>query len=198
MKDYDIERILKPSLKLFLTNNYEGVSTAKLEEETGLTRGAIFFKYKNKESLFKAVVDKYVLEFKPGVTEFKGVNSLKDFIDMFLLDIERRMNEMHSLGIPDVHRGYFNLLYQALKYYPGSDVMISEMLDKGVQIWESIIQKAKESGEIKPTCNAHEIALQFKYLYSGMAVENSFCNGLQVSSLRSLYYSLYKELRNEK
>ncbi|MDM8242893.1 TetR/AcrR family transcriptional regulator [Phocaeicola barnesiae] len=198
MKDYDIDRILKPALKLFLTNNYEGVSTAKLEEETGLTRGAIFFKHKNKESLFKAVVDKYVLEFKPGSTEFKEVDSLKDFIDMFLLDIERRMNEMHSLGIPDVHRGYFNLLYQALKYYPGADVMISEMLDRGVQIWENIIQKAKISGEITPTCNVHETALQFKYLYSGMAVEKSFRDGLQVSSLRNLYYSLYKELRNEK
>lgn len=42
MKNYDIERILKPAFKLFLTYNYEAVTTAKLEEETGLTRGAIF------------------------------------------------------------------------------------------------------------------------------------------------------------
>lgn len=46
MKNYDIERILKPAFKLFLTYNYEAVTTAKLEEETGLTRGAIFFKHK--------------------------------------------------------------------------------------------------------------------------------------------------------
>lgn len=43
MKNYDIDRILRPAFKLFLMYNYESVSTAKLEEETGLTRGAIFF-----------------------------------------------------------------------------------------------------------------------------------------------------------
>ena len=57
MKNYDIDRILLPAFKLFLTYNYERVSTSKLEEETGLTRGAIFFKHKTKESLFKAVID---------------------------------------------------------------------------------------------------------------------------------------------
>ena len=39
MKNYDIDRILRPAFKLFLMYNYESVSTAKLEEETGLTRG---------------------------------------------------------------------------------------------------------------------------------------------------------------
>lgn len=197
MKNYDIERILKPAFKLFLTYNYEAVTTAKLEEETGLTRGAIFFKHKNKESLFKAVVDKYVLEFKPGFTEFEEINSLKDFIDTFLLDIERRMNEMYSLGIPDVHRGYFNLLYQALKYYPGSDVMISQMFDKGVQIWENIISKAKGSGEIKPTCDVHSTALKFRYGYSGMPFEYSFNKGLDINKLRELFSKYYEEIKNE-
>lgn len=197
MKNYDIERILKPAFKLFLTYNYEAVTTAKLEEETGLTRGAIFFKHKNKEPLFKAVVNKYVLEFKPGFTEFEEINSLKDFIDTFLLDIERRMNEMYSLGIPDVHRGYFNLLYQALKYYPGSDVMISQMFDKGVQIWENIISKAKGSGEIKPTCDVHSTALKFRYGYSGMSFEYSFNKGLDINKLRELFSKYYEEIKNE-
>lgn len=63
MKNYNIERILEPAFKLFLMYNYESVSTAKLEEATGLTRGAIFYKYKTKESIFKAVIDRYVLDF---------------------------------------------------------------------------------------------------------------------------------------
>lgn len=54
MKNYNIERILEPAFKLFLMYNYESVSTAKLEEATGLTRGAIFYKYKTKESIFNA------------------------------------------------------------------------------------------------------------------------------------------------
>lgn len=116
---------------------------------------------------------------------------------LFLLDIERRMNEMYSLGIPDVHRGYFNLLYQALKYYPGSDVMISQMFDKGVQIWENIISKAKGSGEIKPTCDVHSTALKFRYGYSGMSFEYSFNKGLDINKLRELFSKYYEEIKNE-
>ena len=61
MKNYDIERILKPAFKLFLTYNYEAVTTTKLEEETGLTRGAIFFKHKTKEALFMGHRTKRIL-----------------------------------------------------------------------------------------------------------------------------------------
>lgn len=198
MKNYDIDRILRPAFKLFLMYNYESVSTAKLEEETGLTRGAIFFKYKTKEALFKAVIDKYVFDFKPGSLDIKGVDSLKEFIDRFLIGIEERMKEMQSLGVPSIHANGFNLLYQAAKYYPEFNTKISAMFDLGVQIWENIIQKAKESGEIKPTCDVHKTALQFRYLYSGMAFEDSFSKGLNLDSLRDLFYSLYDELKNEK
>lgn len=198
MKNYDIDRILRPAFKLFLMYNYESVSTAKLEEETGLTRGAIFFKYKTKEALFKAVIDKYVFDFKPGSLDIKGVDSLKEFIDRFLIGIEERMKEMQSLGVPSIHANGFNLLYQAAKYYPEFNTKISAMFDLGVQIWENIIQKAKESGEIKPTCDVHKMALRFRYLYSGMAFEDSFSKGLNSDSLRDLFYSLYDELKNEK
>lgn len=166
MKNYDIERILKPAFKLFLIYNYESVSAAKLEEEIGLTRGAIFFKYKTKEALFKAVIDKYVFDFKPGSLDIKGVDNLKEFIDRFLIGIEERMKEMQSLGVPSIHGSGFNLLYQAAKYYPEFNIKISAMFDLGVQIWENIIQKAKDSGEIKPTCDVHKAALQFSLHYS--------------------------------
>lgn len=194
MKNYDIDRILKPAFKLFLMYNYESVSTARLEEEIGLTRGAIFFKYKTKEALFKAVIDKYVLDFKPGSLDIKDVDNLKEFIDGFLTGIEKRMKEMQSLGVPSIHGSGFNLLYQAAKYYPEFNIKISAMFDLGVQIWENIIQKAKDSGEIKPTCDVHKTALQFRYIYSGMAFEDSFHKGLNVDLLRDLYYSFYKEL----
>lgn len=198
MKNYDIERILQPAFKLFLIYNYESVSTAKLEEETGLTRGAIFFKYKTKEALFKAVIDKYVFDLKPGSLNIEDANSLKEFIDKFLIGIKERIKEMQSLGVPSIHGGGFNLLYQASKFYPDFGVKISEMFNLGVQIWENIILKAKEAGEIKSCCDVHKTALQFRFIYSGMAFEDSLYKGLNVDLLRDLYYSFYNELKNGK
>lgn len=200
MKNYDIDRILKPAFKLFLMYNYESVSTARLEEETGLTRGAIFFKYKTKDALFKAVIDRYIFDFNPGSleSEYKNFGSLKDFIDAFLLCIEKRMNEMRLLGISNVHRGYFNLLYQAVKYYPSFSEKITDIFDEGLKIWVNIVSKAKDTGEIKPICDVHKTALQFRCIYSGMAFENSLNKGLDVKELREIFYSFYNNIINEK
>ena len=197
MKNYDIERILRPAFKLFLIYNYESVSTARLEEETGLTRGAIFFKYKTKEALFKAVIDRYVFDFNPGSLESEDIGCLKDFIDTFLLGVEKRMNEMQLLGISNVHRGYFNLLYQAVKYYPSFSEKIT-VFDKGLKVWVNIVSKAKDTGEIKPACDVYKIALQFRCIYSGMAFENSLNQGLDVKELREIFYSFYNNIINGK
>lgn len=198
MKNYDIDRILKPAFRLFLLYNYESVSTSKLEEETGLTRGAIFFKYKTKESLFKAIIDRYVFDFNPGTLEPNGFSSLKDFIDSFLIGIETRMKEMETLGISNIHRGYFNLLYQAVKYYPSFSDKITDLFDKGLKAWESVINIAKESGEINPSCDVHKTAKLFRFIYSGMAFENSLNNGLDVKELKEIFYSYYNNIINEK
>lgn len=182
MKNYNIERILEPAFKLFLMYNYESVSTAKLEEATGLTRGAIFYKYKTKESIFKAVIDRYVLDFhsKPINT---NVGKLYDFIDLYLEKVNARMFKMHSMGILNIHRGYFNLLYQAVQYYPNFDIKVTEMFESGLKQWEVVVKHAVESGEIKSSCNAYEVAQTFRYLYSGLSFENSLYLGLDVDRL---------------
>ncbi|WP_302572273.1 TetR/AcrR family transcriptional regulator [Phocaeicola coprocola] len=196
MKNYDIDRILLPAFKLFLTYNYERVSTSKLEEETGLTRGAIFFKHKTKESLFKAVIDRYILQFQSESSNIQA-ESLKEYIDLYLEGIEIRMEQMQSLGIANVHRSYFNLLYQALQYYPDFSDKVTEMFCENIKKWEEIVSAAKESGEIKSICDIHKTAVQFKYIYSGMAFEYSLNRGLDVNELRKIYYAYYNEIANK-
>lgn len=193
MKNYDIDRILFPSLRLFLTYNYEAVSTSKLEEETGLTRGAIFFKFKNKEALFKAVIDKYVIGFQSESSHIE-TDRLDTFIELFIKGVESRMNEMKSIGINNIHRSYFNLLYQAVQYYPGFSKKITEIFNGSMQDWINIVSTAQKLGEIKQTCDIKQVAIQFRYIYSGMAFENSLNSGLDINQLKNAYDSLYKEI----
>lgn len=55
------DKILFGAFKLFLTKNFEKVTIADLERALELSRGAIFYYMKNKEELFRRVVDKYIL-----------------------------------------------------------------------------------------------------------------------------------------
>lgn len=49
------EQILEGARRCFARHGYEGATVARLEEETGLSRGAIFNYFENKEALFIAV-----------------------------------------------------------------------------------------------------------------------------------------------
>ena len=50
------EEILEGAQRAFARHGYEGATVARLEEETGLSRGAIFSYFENKEALFISVV----------------------------------------------------------------------------------------------------------------------------------------------
>lgn len=195
MKNYNLDRILAPAFKLFLTYNYEKVSTSLLEEATGLTRGAIFYKLRTKEDIFKAVIDKYIIDIQSNDIMADG---LFEFIEKFIEKVETRMKGILALNIMNMHRAYFGLIYQALHYYPGFDEKITLLFNKDLEMWETIIQTAKNKGEIKMCYDTKELAQKFRYTYSGLSFERSFLHGLDIEELRTLYYSYYNEIKHEK
>ena len=50
------DQILEGAQRAFARHGYEGATVARLEEETGLSRGAIFNYFENKDALFVGVV----------------------------------------------------------------------------------------------------------------------------------------------
>ena len=50
------EQILAGAQRVFARHGYEGATVARLEQETGLSRGAIFNYFENKEALFVSLV----------------------------------------------------------------------------------------------------------------------------------------------
>lgn len=197
MKNYDIDKILKPAFKLFLTNNYESVSTPKLEKESGLTRGALFYKYKSKEALFRAVVDRYILDFLSQNVTITNNITLKEYMDLFLNALMIRMDSMRSLGIDNVHRGFFNLMYEALKYYPDFAEKFSLFFESSLERWTLVVQQALDSGEIESKSEAKAIARHFQSLYTGMAFEQSLGNGLDFEELQKAYLDYYNSMKKE-
>ncbi len=194
MKNYNLDRILRPAFKLFLTYNYESVSTAKLETTTGLTRGAIFYKLKSKEEIFRAVIDKYIFENQSQPSEIQA-GSLREFIEVFLKQEEVKINDIKSLNIVNIYRSYFGLIFQAIQYYSGFEEKWAAILDGNLKKWVEVIQQAKESGEIKPSCDVTAWAQKFRYTYSGICLESSLSNGIDLAELSTLYHSYYDEMK---
>lgn len=52
------EEILLTSLRLFAERGFEAVSTSMIAQELGITKGALYRHYENKQAIFDAIIAK--------------------------------------------------------------------------------------------------------------------------------------------
>lgn len=69
-------RIMDASMRLFNQKGYYGTSISDIARATNLTKGAIYFHFKNKDSLLKEILDEYERDFLEEL--FREVRSLRE------------------------------------------------------------------------------------------------------------------------
>ena len=72
--------ILAGARACFARHGYEGATVRRLEEETGLSRGAIFHHFRDKDSLFLAVAEDDAATMVATVTEHGLVQVMRDLL----------------------------------------------------------------------------------------------------------------------
>ena len=120
---------------------------------------------------------------------------LKDFIDLFLEQLTARIDNLRELGVENIQRGFYNLLYEALKYYPEFGDKMSLFFENNLKRWTIVVQYALDSGEISSSLEVKEIAQQFCFLYTGMGFQQSMAAGLDADQLRKTFYNFYNMLK---
>lgn len=202
MKEKDVKnRILEGAFKLFLIYNYEKVSVNEMEQVIGLSRGSIFYHTKSKEELFRAVIDRYILQKQDIIQKVEGphgeigglLNFLNRYVDRVACIIESMRKFTHD--DIDVVTSYWGLLYQAKNYYPEFSKLIYEKFQNDRLTIENVVIRAVETGEIKPELNPHIVAEHLRYIFIGNSFEESFNKGLCINTVRELlmaYYNLIK------
>lgn len=198
MKDTK-EKILIGAFKLFLEYNYEKVTVSDMEDIIGMTRGAIFYHSKNKEELFKQVIDRFVIDTQrlKNKVDINNINTFEEFITRYLAGIKSTMERMKSLEVSNIYKGYFSLISQAGIYYPNFNDKLGVIISEEYNTWERMILKAKEKGELKSDVEAHNIIIMFRSSFLGLSFEQSQFVGLDVKVLEEYYNHCYKLIKNQ-
>lgn len=61
------DRILQTALVLFARNGFEGARMEKLAAEVGINKASLYFHFKSKEELFRALFQQILLEYKEAL-----------------------------------------------------------------------------------------------------------------------------------
>lgn len=130
--------ILKEAFKQFLQKNVEKVTVPELERVTKLQRGAIFYHFKNKEAIFKEVIEVYFFSplniFYP--VNSNNIHSLEEYWKKKINHLDKIQNWFYQEGIPiNPYSAFFHLVEQANLYLPTFKQDMHNLLEANRNCW---------------------------------------------------------------
>lgn len=194
-------QILVGAFKLFLVKEYADVTTADLEEIIGLSRGAIYYKVKNKEGLYRAVIDKFVFELLSNSLKREELASNeKPFLSFIMNELtltKERMNSVRNTLIIDANStDYINLLSSAKFHYEGFNDRCKALDQEITQMWLTYYEKGLSTRELNQSIDPLLVVSMFRSLYYGDSFIQSITGSeLDIDELKMKYLLLYNSIR---
>ncbi len=149
-------RIIQAAAELFVHKGFNGTSISDLAEAVGLTKGAIYHHFENKDAIFFAVVDMVRHDWNRAVVRdvMKAKNAL-DRISVLLDNHARVVRENPTLCL------VMASLVTDIDLDDNSDfaVALVEVYEELTAFIERIVQKGQTAGEIRSDLDARMVAL---------------------------------------
>ena len=104
------DEIVKKSFLQFLNRGYKATSLKDLEQATGLTKGAFYYYFKDKQEILEAGIERYFSVMREETDEdVERVASLREYIDLVIRNKEEGSSRRRKE--PICRRNYSGVLF---------------------------------------------------------------------------------------
>jgi len=189
------EYIIEEAYKLFLARSYEAVSINDISKAIGLTKGALYHHFTNKEELFKAVIDKYLII--KSVDGDTNKITLLQFIELSISQAQETINALfsHTSGFNPIN--YMSLFVDSFRHYNGFAEDKTTFFQGEIKKIETVLKNSIRSGEIRNDIDTSIMASTYFSITVGVAT-NLLQNGsieTTVDFLKNQLTQLYNLLK---
>jgi AcrR family transcriptional regulator len=193
------KEILQAAAYLFMSNGYNGTSIAQISAAVGIQKASLFSHIKSKEELYRKVVETYVInKHNPDLKFDKNNGSLADFIESYIDGIKKSMEILYALdlGFGDLKPvSYFGFILEACKRYDDCARTFLAVDQKEVILWEEVIQKAKDKGEVRADVDVKWASRMFRYNFAGLSYIFSTQGGVTLEQIKEMLYDSYNAIK---
>ncbi|MFP3154044.1 TetR/AcrR family transcriptional regulator [Lachnospiraceae bacterium ZAX-1] len=172
------EKILQASLKLFARDGYEGVSVRNIAEELGMTKGALYKHYENKQDIFDSIIKRMeemdtqkAKEFNVPVGSFE--NAEEEYRNAAFGNIKAFSVEMFKYWTADEFASNFRKML-TLEQYRNSKMasLLNQYLTGGVVGYAEELMRESVRDTVNSGKDAKILALEYFapiYMMMGMS-----------------------------
>ncbi|MCX6271112.1 MAG: TetR/AcrR family transcriptional regulator [Bacteroidetes bacterium] len=179
MKDNIIDR----AFGLFLNQSYEAVSISDISKAIGVTKGALYHHFLNKEDLFKAVIDKYLII--KDLDYIDEAITLKEHIQQTINKASLSVQHLFNNNFPFVPINYISLFIDAFRHYPGFAEDKENLFGRIIENNKLVMDNAVRRREIRDDIDTSTMAINMFSITIGIA-SNFFCHNSPESSIKIL------------
>lgn len=191
------EHIIIESSKLFLRKNFKEVTMLEIVQKTGLSKGAFYHYFKSKEQLFTEVLDYFFSHVFVHNYEAYSHDSFYAFYHDYASAAEnvgkRYFETIKEEENSFFNMNYFTLIFDAIKLFPDFRQTIVSGFKSELDIWKTVIAKARSNGEIKSVLTDEEIALTFISLSDGISM-HMIVQGKKINEVKTVFLNLWDKL----
>lgn len=199
-------KILSIALFYFLKKPYTEVTMSEILEESGLSKGGFYHHFESKEVLYREVIEEFVIgtfmkefgHFKENPYDLPFCDFvpfyMKSTMDHLIELVESRLGET-KLKIGEVN--LYLVMFDMMKHYTGFDKILDKLHKSEVEMFQILIDKAKEKGEIRLDIDSMAIANHVHTLMHGIFVLSIFEEGLDKleGKIRENFNTVYQLLK---
>ncbi len=159
--------ILETSFRLFLDKGFNNTSMSDLVTETGMSKGAFYHYFANKEELYREVIDKYFLSYYREtdwkLLENSNSEQIKEHISNFYCSFIPEIIRISQKGVSR----YYIMFFEAYDIYPEfkKEVMIFYTRLKSI-----LIETFREENIEKPILQATNTIAHYEGLMFWISV----------------------------
>ncbi|WP_053975500.1 TetR/AcrR family transcriptional regulator [Mangrovimonas xylaniphaga] len=165
--------IVKTAFNLFISKSYNEVTMQDIVKATGLSKGGFYHYFSSKEKVFEAVVNVFIQRTKVEELAAFSEGTLKEFYSAYIDVLEKRImkyREESGASKEVLKANHYALVFDAIKLLDGFKERQTQIHEEELELWKTVIAKAKASGEIATPLTDEQMAKLFLFQNYGIGV----------------------------
>jgi AcrR family transcriptional regulator len=159
--------LIDAAMDLFASYGYRGTSLSRIARAAGVTKGALYWHFSDKEEFFLAVVDKVLSEWNRPHRGYKPAASRKEFLKEFdwMFENMAQLNERN----PWVSRLLLIITLESHKISPKVLRAMRRANLSQLRNLRTVVERGKQLGVFHPELDVEWAATQIFASYLGLA-----------------------------